>query len=554
MAAHGILQWLRLLASATGPARPDHELVSRFVEVGDQAAFTVLVQRHGPMVYGVCQRLLEHGQDAEDAFQATFLVFARKARSIRKHASVSCWLYGVASRVAANLRRKTARERRHETVQLAAPDVAAAEVSWREVRTVLDEELAKLPERLRLPVVLCYLDGKTRDEAAHELAVSESTLRGRLERGRDLLRGRLTSRGVTLSAALLASLLSENAASALPASLVASTVNAAGKPLAGVVSAKVIGLVLMEVNAMFVSKLIHVAVVVCAAALVLGGVAAGTGALLREEPAKEAPVAQKKAEEQAKKADAGEDDYFVRGDVGKGVAFPGDNEEMPKVNAYGLRNAIGNGIPKGTKIIIAIRKETKIEEVVGKGRKEVKRDKDEPRPPFLRFRTTIAIARTSVEQIKKQGETWWIEPTAVLILKEVEHSVPDVLAANEIKPADSDDELRKLLVEKHNAGAREVEYLNACIMAGKIVFSDASIGNDFISSIQRFTDTKLELADSPAERISARRRCVEALEDVENECYYQWRLGKLSEDRYQRTVQARVEAEIQLLKEQRRAK
>jgi RNA polymerase sigma factor (sigma-70 family) len=401
MAANGVLQWLRLLASATGPSRPDHELVSRFVEAGDQAAFTVLVQRHGPMVYGVCQRLLEHGHDAEDAFQATFLVFARKARSIRKQASVSCWLYGVASRVAANLRRKTARERRHETVDNAVPSVADADVSWREVRGVLDEELAKLPERLRLPVVLCYLDGKTRDEAAQELGWSESTLRGRLERGRDLLRGQLTSRGVTLSAALLASLLTENAASALPASLVASTVNAVGKPLAGVVSAKVIGLVLMEVNAMFVSKLIHVALVVCVATLVLGGVAVGTGALLREELAQERPISQKKDEKNAEKAGADKDDYFVRGEIGKGVSFSGDNEELPKVNAYGLRNIIGKGIPKGTKVIIAIRKETKIEEVVGKGRKEIKQDKDDLFPPFLRFRTTIAIARTSVEKVKE---------------------------------------------------------------------------------------------------------------------------------------------------------
>jgi RNA polymerase sigma factor (sigma-70 family) len=554
MAAHGVLQWLRLLASATGPARPDHELVSRFVEAGDQAAFTLLVQRHGPMVYGVCQRMLDQGPDAEDAFQATFLVFARKARSIRKQASVSCWLYGVASRVAANLRRKTARERRHDTQDHAVPDVAAVEVSWREVRAVLDEELAKLPERLRLPVVLCYLDGKTRDEAAQELGWSESTLRGRLERGRDLLRGRLTSRGVTLSAALLASLLSENAASALSASLVASTVNAVGKPLAGVVSAKVIGLVLMEVNAMFVSKLIHVAFVVCVVALVLGGVAAGTGALLHEKPAQEAPFAQKKEEEQAKKADAGEDDYFVRGEVGKGVSFPGDNEEMPKVGAYGLRNIVGKGIPKGTKVIIAIRKETKIEEVVGNVRNEIKQDKDDPFPPHLRFRTTIAIARTSVEKVKKEGETWWVEPTAVLILKEAVNAVQLMLTPKELKPTDTDDELRKLLIEKHNRGALEVESLEGARMAGKILFSDDNNLNDAIGAILRFTDTKLELTASPAERIVARRRCVDALEEVEIECYYQWRVGKLREDRYQRSVQARLEAEIQLLKEQRRAK
>jgi RNA polymerase sigma factor (sigma-70 family) len=277
MAAQGVLQWLRMLASVGGQTRPDHELVSRFVEAGDQTAFTLLVQRHGPMVYGVCQRLLDQAQDAEDAFQATFLVFARKASSIRSQASVGCWLYGVASRVAVKLRRKNVRQRSHEKVLIDPPEVAAEEVSWSDVRAVLDEELAKLPERLRLPVVLCCLDGKTRDEAAQELGLNESTLRGRLERGRDQLRIRLTSRGVTLSAALLASLLTQNAASALPAPLLASTVTAAlaiaaGKPLAGVVSVKVIGLVEGVLQMMWYSKVKMAMIALLAIALTGSGV------------------------------------------------------------------------------------------------------------------------------------------------------------------------------------------------------------------------------------------------------------------------------------------
>jgi hypothetical protein len=129
-----------------------------------------------------------------------------------------------------------------------------------------------------------------------------------------------------------------------------------------------------------------------------------------------------------------------------------------------------------------------------------------------------------------------------------------MLTPKEIKPTDKDDELRKLLIEKHNRGALEVEYLEIQRLGGKTLFSDANNLNDAISAILRFTETKLELAANPAERIVARRRCVDALEEVEIECYYQWRGGKLVDDRYQRSVQARLEAEIQLLKEQRRAK
>ena len=548
--AQGILRWLRMMVAAEDSRqRPDQELVTRFVHDGDEAAFTLLVQRHGPMVFGVCERLLDHGQDAEDAFQVTFLVFARKAGAIRKKVSVSCWLYGVASRVAANVRRKNARLRSHEKTSVHVPDVAAPEATWRDVRTVLDDELGKLPECLRLPLVLCYLDGKTRDEAAQELGWSESTLRGRLERGRDLLQARLTQRGVTLSAALLAPVLTQNAASALPGLLVGSTVNAAttiaaGKPLAGVVSAKVIGLVLMEVNAMFVGKLIHFVLVASLAALVLGGVAAGTGALL-QEPAKEPSVVQKKPEAGADKADVGERDDFVRGKASDYVDLPAEKAN-DDANAFVLVNATGKGLPKETKVVVIIRKETKFERLVGDKREKIFEDEY---PPM----DMIAIERAHVKQVKKDGTTWWVEPTTVLVLKEW-LTVTTALEAKTRKPAAGDDELRKLLIEKYNAGSSEVRSLDSQVRTGRIVYQDGENLERVIRSIERYVETSLDLANDPAERLAIRKRCLEALKIVDREATFQHRAGRLSNNLMARSTQARLDAEIQLLKEQRRAK
>src|SRR5262249_12815651 len=186
------------------------------------------VGRHGTLVFGVCRRTLGREQDAEDAFQAAFLVLARKAASIRKTESVASWLYGVAWRCAARLRRDLAQRRRHENAVVArsgdraraldrarAPE--APDPSWREVQEALHEELARLPEKYRAPLVLCCLEGRTQCEAARQLGWGENVLRGRLDRGRERLRQRLVRRGITLSSALLAAARSQTPA---PAALV----------------------------------------------------------------------------------------------------------------------------------------------------------------------------------------------------------------------------------------------------------------------------------------------------------------------------------------------
>src|SRR5262249_32744489 len=158
----------------------------------DEEAFQALVHRHGPMVLGVCRRVLHNSHDAEDAFQAAFLVLARRADTVRKHESLGSWLHGVAYHVAAKARDRATTRQKHERRAGSPPTPdPLAEVTGRELLTVLDEELQKLSGVYRAPLVLCFLEGKTRDEAAGLLGWSLSTLQRRLERARKCLAARL---------------------------------------------------------------------------------------------------------------------------------------------------------------------------------------------------------------------------------------------------------------------------------------------------------------------------------------------------------------------------
>jgi RNA polymerase sigma factor (sigma-70 family) len=239
----------RAMAVEALSAGSDRELVEQFLAAHSEGAFSALVRRHGPMVYRVCWRLLQHAQDAEDAFQASFLVLAQKLRTLRKQASLASWLHGVAFRVALKTKAQAASRRRHEQQAPASRAELPDSLTWGELRSALDAELAKLPEKWRLPLVLCYLEGRTQDEAARQLGWSKNTLRRRLEEARDALGRRLRRRGVVLPAALSVLLLSDSVASAGPPSaVVAATVAAAariaaGQAVAGAVPAKIAALV-----------------------------------------------------------------------------------------------------------------------------------------------------------------------------------------------------------------------------------------------------------------------------------------------------------------------
>jgi RNA polymerase sigma factor (sigma-70 family) len=230
----------------------DGQLLERFIADRDETAFAALVQRHGAMVHGVCRRVVGHVQDAEDAFQATFVVLIRKAASVTPREAVGNWLYGVAYRTALEAKARRARRRMREmqVQDMPQPMVEPAEL-WHDLQPILDRELSRLPDKYRLPVVLCDLEGRARQEVSQQLALPEGTLSSRLARGRKLLAARLARHGFALAAGTLVLLLAEQSASAAPATLVVSTVQAAtGSPIAPVAA-----LVEGVLKAMFLTKI-----------------------------------------------------------------------------------------------------------------------------------------------------------------------------------------------------------------------------------------------------------------------------------------------------------
>jgi RNA polymerase sigma factor (sigma-70 family) len=248
-----ILGCLRKALQPQGDGLTDGQLLGQFVARRDEAAFAALVRRHGPMVMGVCRRILRNAQDAEDAFQAAFLVLARKASRVTKREALVSWLYSVAYRAAlgarASVLRRKAKEQQVE--YMPHPIVAPAE-DQSELLAVLDRELARLPEKYRLPVVLCELEGRSRKEAARQLGLAEGTLSSRLATARKTLAKRMAGHGAALTGASLTGLFaSEAGAACVSGPLVASTVRAAG----GVVSAGVVALAEGVLKAMFLTKI-----------------------------------------------------------------------------------------------------------------------------------------------------------------------------------------------------------------------------------------------------------------------------------------------------------
>jgi RNA polymerase sigma factor (sigma-70 family) len=249
--------------------RPDHppgvtdsELLDRFFARRDEAAFELLVWRHGPMVLGVCRRVLQDAHDAEDAFQATFLTLARKGGSIGRRESLAGWLYTVAQRIALRARARQARRNSRERPLPALVEEAACDPSdllaWRDLRPLLDAEVARLPEKYRDAFILCYVEGKTNEEAAEQLGCPKGTVLSRLSRARERLRKRLSGRGVLLAAAPFALMLARNArvlAEVSPA-LIQGTVGMAALVAVGKVSLTLIPRAVLELTEEAASELV----------------------------------------------------------------------------------------------------------------------------------------------------------------------------------------------------------------------------------------------------------------------------------------------------------
>jgi RNA polymerase sigma factor (sigma-70 family) len=308
-----IQRFRRGLLVQDGPESNDAQLLGCFIEHRDEAAFAALVRRHGPMVLGVCQRVLRNHYDAEDAFQATFLVLVRKAAVIASRELLANWLYRVAYQTALKARAVAGKRRRRETQMPEMPEPEAPPQDlWSDLRSLLDQELSGLPTKYRVPILLCDLKGHSRTEAARQLGWPEGTLSGRLARAREMLARRLARRGFVVTAGTLAGLFARQAASAcVPTPLAVSTIRAAtslvtGETVigqtaaAGAISFKVAALTEGVLRAMLMTKLKIVAMVL----LLTGLIAVGGGLFAYQTAAAE----RSKAETPAGKGKRGDTD------------------------------------------------------------------------------------------------------------------------------------------------------------------------------------------------------------------------------------------------------
>jgi len=241
----------------------DAQLLQKFLAQRNEDAFAVLLQRHGPMVFAVCRQVLGNAHDAEDAFQATFLVLARQARSIRKPEALAAWLHRVAVNLARTAKANIVQRQSHERqTVLMSPSKPADEVALADAQSLIQEEVDHLPQKYRVPIVCCYLEGKTHEEAARQLGWPVGTVKGRLSRARHLLRTRLSRRGLVLSGGAVAAALAQSAAMGqVPIVLLGHTLQAAvsfvgkGTIAAGIVSPQALALANGALQTMTVTKL-----------------------------------------------------------------------------------------------------------------------------------------------------------------------------------------------------------------------------------------------------------------------------------------------------------
>jgi RNA polymerase sigma factor (sigma-70 family) len=301
-----VLQHLRrAVRLQEGAGKPDRQLLEEYLSRRDEAALTALVRRHGSMVWGVCRRILRDYHDAEDAFQATFLVFVRKATSIGSRDLLANWLHAVACNTARRARALAARRGARERQVAAMPEPEARPPAiWQELQPVLDQELSRLPPKYRIVVLLCDLQGKSRKEAALELGCPEGTVAGRLARARALLARRLARHGLPCSAGSLAAVLAQDElAASVPPAVVSSTIQAASLVAAGQaaggVSVPVAALTEGVLKSMFLTKLKTASVVLLLVCLMTGAagwacqVLAGPQANPGQEEARSAPRAKR---------------------------------------------------------------------------------------------------------------------------------------------------------------------------------------------------------------------------------------------------------------------
>jgi RNA polymerase sigma factor (sigma-70 family) len=332
-----------------GAGLTDGQLLEDYISRRDEAALAALVRRHAPMVWGVCCRILPNYHDAEDAFQATFLVLVRKAADVPGQA-VANWLYGVARQTAVRLRATAAKRGQRERQVVNMPEPTVADIRDADLQAVLEEELNRLPDHYRGVVVLCDIEGMTRREAARQLGIPEGSVASRLARARALLAKRLAQRGVVFSGSVAAVLSagSASASASAPPALVASTIKAASLlgsgRAAGVVTAKVAALTEGVVQAMFVTKMKGVLAVM----LLVGLALAGAAGLLHQTQAADQPKAKgeppaaKKVQKDEKERPMTEEEK-LRVLIDKVLAAHGGEDKLNKLTSFTMTVKHSNG-------------------------------------------------------------------------------------------------------------------------------------------------------------------------------------------------------------------
>jgi RNA polymerase sigma factor (sigma-70 family) len=344
----------------------DGQLLERFLDENDAEAFSTLVRRHGRTVWSVCRRVLANGHDAEDAFQATFLVLVRKARSIAKREAVGSWLYGVAYRVSLKARAESMQRRRHERLATDTASCTAREnEACEEVGLIINDEVNQLPDKYRRPIILCYFNGKTYTEAARLLGWPAGTTSVRLARARELLRARLTRRGLALSAGTVAARLLEETVSAADLHLLAdltarAALSLSTAPADAAISSHVLALAEGVVKTMMLRKLTTLAGILLIIGVTCGsagfwGRFGGTAPASAADPQGLAetletptPLAADVSEQAPEKADAALDRPFV-------FPSPGGTGGRPAQTRIGLIHL--NRVLKGSKKFQALQAE-----------------------------------------------------------------------------------------------------------------------------------------------------------------------------------------------------
>jgi RNA polymerase sigma factor (sigma-70 family) len=428
MATSQMSRIIRHLRSTVQAGLTDGQLLEGYLSRRDEGALAALVRRHAPMVWGVCRRLLCNYHDAEDAFQATFLVLVRKAASIARRELLANWLYGVARQTAIKARAIAAKRCARERQVVDMPEPAVVE---QDLRRDLDEELSRLPDKYRAVIVLCDLEGKTRKEVAQQLGVPDGTVASRMATARRMLAKRLTQRGVPFSGGALAAVLSEKVASAsVPTSVVSSTIKtaslvAAGQA-AGVISVNVAALTEGVLKTMFVTKLKAAMVVMLLVALL--GSAAG---LVYQTQAADLPKS-KTATKSADKADA--DVPRLQEEVKR---LREENEELKKR----LQQAVRKGKVDDVKLVV------KVYSVAPLLLRDSKSDLpgDTEAQPLIRA-ITKTIEPTSWSEMGGNGSVEYVRPAGSIIVRQtpaiqeqVQHLL-DALEKNRMEQAKGEQE------------------------------------------------------------------------------------------------------------------